>query len=611
MQPIPHSDTRVGSGDRGTPMLPRPAGIRWLLRKLGHAGIAPDTNPRLARNILITNCAAYGHVLMTFPYYWIFKGLGAIWLSHLVFPLTLFFGIIPQFNRLGLTTVSRHLLLAAINLNVYLFTASLGMQTSIQNVFFFTLVSPLMLFRVAEWRSILFCVAQPVAFWILLVLKGHWFIPPTHFEEWAYRIMSPAISLTSAVMLFSCSMLLAFLQQSGEERLERAKEAAEASNLEKSRFLATMSHEIRTPLNGIFGGIQLMTGSKLTPRQMGDLDLVKSSGDLLLAIISDILDFSKIEAGKLELEERSFNLAESVRVCKRILEKEAHDKRLSLTLDIADGGRTWVVGDETRFRQVVMNLANNAIKFTKSGSVELRLHCVERRGSDALISLSVKDTGIGITPEGISRLFQPFTQGDSSTTREFGGTGLGLTICKRLANAMGGDVTVVSERGKGSTFTFLSWLKLPAVQPEPPPEIRSESGTSDYAGKSALLVEDNASNQTVTASLLNQIGFEVFTADHGAQAIQAASGRHFDLILMDCQMPIMNGFEATRILRAMETGGSRRLIVAISADVHPHDSRKCLDAGMDDFLAKPLLMSELSVCLEKHLSPLHSGIGKA
>jgi signal transduction histidine kinase/CheY-like chemotaxis protein len=568
---------------------------------LGRAGVVPGMDAKLSRNVIITNFAAYGHVLMTFPYYWVFKALGAAWLSQLVFPLTLFFLSIPQVNRLGFTTASRLMLLGAINVNVYLFTASIGMASSIQNVFFFTLVSPLMLFRITEWRYILVCVAQPVVLWSLLIWKGPWFIPQTHFEPWAFSIMSPAISSTTAVMLFSCSMLIAYLQQGSESRLERAKEAAESSDRAKSRFLATMSHEIRTPMNGIFGVLQILMQSNLSEAHSKDLDLMKSSGDLLLAILNDILDFSKIEAGKLVLEERTFNLQESVLLCKKLLEKVAAEKGLALAMDVTADCPVWVVGDETRYRQVVLNLANNAIKFTRTGGVHLHLALSNRADGRSEIALSVKDTGIGMTAESMRQLFQPFSQADSSTTREFGGTGLGLAISKRLADAMNGDLTVDSEPGAGSTFRFTAIMPVGHAPAPRMPEYRLEEIQANYTGKKALLVEDNAINQMIASRMAAKLGFDVALADDGRQGVEAAAASHFDVIFMDCQMPVMDGYEATRAIRANQNGGTPSVIIALTANSRPEDRAKCMAAGMDDFISKPLLMDILKSTLLRHL----------
>jgi signal transduction histidine kinase/CheY-like chemotaxis protein len=568
---------------------------------MSRAGVVPGMDPKLVNNVVITNFAGYAHFLITFPYYWVFKSLGATWLSSFVVPLSLFFLAIPQVNRFGFTTASRLMLIAAINLSVYLYTASIGMETSIQNVYFFSLVCPLMLFRVSEWRAILFCVVQPILFWTLLVWKGSWFIPQTHFEPWAFHIMSPAISLTTAIMLLTCSFLISLLQQSGESKLQKAKDAAETSDRAKSRFLATMSHEIRTPMNGILGVLQLLMESDFSKHHKEDLHLMRSSGDLLLTIINDVLDFSKIEANKLALEYRLFNLHATVTLCKRMLDKAAADKGLSLSLDIALDCPIWVMGDETRYSQVVMNLANNAIKFTRTGYVRINLHRQSKPGGEQIICLSVQDTGIGITPENLKNLFQPFSQADSSTTREFGGTGLGLVISKRLTNAMQGDLTVESVFGLGSVFRFTALLEPGAEPLQAKADARPNETRALYRGKKALLVEDNTVNQVVASMMVSKLGFEVTLAGDGLQGVKAASADHFDVIFMDCQMPVMDGYEATRSIRNTQTEETRTVILALTANTQPEDREKCLAAGMDDFISKPILMDVLKSTLGKHL----------
>jgi signal transduction histidine kinase/CheY-like chemotaxis protein len=582
-----------------------------LILQLGNAGVNSTSDLKLIQKIVISNFAAYLHVLATAPYYWVFQALSAPLLANCVIPLSISFLLVPQANRLGFTTLSRQFLLTIINISVYLYTASLGLDSSIQNVFFFTLVSPLMLFRVTEWRSILFCTAQPLVFWALLIWKGSWFIPQARFSHNAYLIMGPSISFTAAILLFGCSFVLAILQQKSESRLEKAKLAAEESNYAKSRFLATMSHEIRTPLNGIFGGIQLLADSNLSLRQKQEFKLMQFSGDLLLTLIDDILDFSNIEAGKLKLEERLFNIHEIATSCKKLIEKNASEKNLSLVLHIAPDCPAWVVGDEARWRQVVMNLANNATKFTKAGGITLRLSQNQAREIDGVagteIRMEVQDTGIGMTEISVAKLFQPFSQADSSTTREFGGTGLGLVISKRLATALKGDLTVTTQIGEGSVFCFTSCLKmgsapiLPASVATVSNETKSGLSVMPYTGKKALLVEDNEVNQLVQSKQLESLGFAVTIAANGLEGVERASQVPFNVIFMDCQMPVMDGFEATRVLRQRDLPGSRQLIIAVTANVHSDDQDKCKAVGMDGFIAKPLRMNALKAALEKHL----------
>jgi signal transduction histidine kinase len=566
--------------------------------RIGRYGTTPGMDPRSARRIIATNYAAAGHVLMTVPYYWFLKALGAAWLATLVIPLTFLFASIPLINRLGLTTLSRHALIGAINLGVYVYTAALGMATSIQNVFFFTLVAPLMLFHTREWKSILFLVAQPVLGWSLLIWKGSGFIPPSPMHPDAYLILGPAISATTAAMLFSGCFFFIRSIETFEVHLQEAKRLAESHSLEKNRFLATMSHEIRTPLNGILGVLQSFQGSELPGSIKSGLNLMRSSSELLLAIIGDILDFSKIESGRLDLEARAFGLRAMVEECLRLIEIPAAAKGLSASLVWDPGCPEWVEGDEIRCRQVIMNLLNNALKFTAVGGIGMQAAALAVEGGRYRLRVSVTDTGIGIPAESMGRLFRSFSQADASTTRRFGGTGLGLAISKRLASAMDGDIEVESRAGEGSTFTFTALLK-PASAPDP--VIAADGGHRPYTGFQALLVEDNRSNQVVARMLLTGLGFDVDVVANGKEAVEQISRRDYRVVFMDCLMPVMDGFEATRRIRRLE-GRSRLFIIAMTANSGSEHRKECLDAGMDDFIPKPVMIGEVEAILRKHLA---------
>jgi signal transduction histidine kinase/ActR/RegA family two-component response regulator len=579
----------------------KPGSWKRLILSLGNLGVRPGTDPSLARHTRICNYAGIAHVFMTFPYYWILRSLGATWLSSLVIPLSLFLASIPIMNLAGFTTVSRLALLAAINVFVYLYSASLGMQSSVQNVYFYMLIAPLMLFHVREWRSILFCVLQPIGFYALLVWKGHWFVPVTPFEPHAYTIMGPAITCTAAVLLFACAYVLIWSFHAANEKLVQAKQLAEFHSREKSRFLSTVSHEIRTPLNGIFGVMQMLSASELPPHMQADLRLMRSSGELLLAIINDILDFSKIESGRMALESHPFNLRGMLQECINLAGKPAVAKGLSTSLRWEKDVPEWVEGDETRCRQVCMNLLNNAVKFTQAGGISAHLSSAPLGDGFHEIRIAITDTGIGIAPEAMGRMFRAFSQADSSTNRLFGGTGLGLVISKRLAEAMSGTIQVESVPGQGSVFTFTA--KLRAAGPAQAQSAQAAFGDAPrYEGLNALLVEDNPVNQLVAQRLLERLGFEVEIAEHGAEALEKLDAKDYAVIFMDCQMPVMDGFEATHKIRAREPGRPRQLIIAMTANTHAEDRLRCLDAGMDDFIPKPILVGHLIETLRKHLA---------
>jgi signal transduction histidine kinase/ActR/RegA family two-component response regulator len=573
--------------------------FKGMIADLGNLGVTAGMDPSLARHVRICNYAGVGHFFMTFPYYWVLRSLGAGWLADLVIPLSLWFASMPILNRFGFTRLSRLGILAAINICVYVYTASLGMETSVQNVFFYMLISPLMLFHVREWRSILFSVLQPISFYALLFWKGHWFIPITPFGSTAIAIMGPAITCTTAVLLFSCSYVLIWSFHAANEKLVQAKQLAEFHSREKSRFLSTVSHEIRTPLNGIFGVMQMLASSELPAHMQADLRLMRSSGELLLAIINDILDFSKIESGRLALESNPFNLRGMLEECLNLAGKPALAKGLSCSHRWEKDVPEWVEGDATRCRQVCMNLLNNAVKFTQAGGISAHLSSVPVSDGLHEIRIAISDTGIGIAPEAMGRMFHAFSQADSSTNRLFGGTGLGLVISKRLAEAMGGTIQVESVLGQGSIFTFTARLR--AAGPAQPQNIQSALGDAAvYTGMKALLVEDNPVNQLVAQRLLERLGFEVEIAENGAEALEKLDSSAYAVIFMDCQMPVMDGFEATHRIRA-RAARPWQLIIAMTANTHAEDRKRCLDAGMDDFIPKPILVGHLIETLRKHL----------
>ncbi|MBU1377619.1 MAG: response regulator [Alphaproteobacteria bacterium] len=370
--------------------------------------------------------------------------------------------------------------------------------------------------------------------------------------------------------------------------------AAEAANRAKSVFLATMSHEIRTPLNGVLGMAQAMAADELSAVQRDRLSVVHRSGESLLAILNDLLDLSKIEAGKLELESIEFDLDEVARGAYSAFTALANKKGLSFALDV-EPARGRYQGDPTRLRQILYNLISNALKFTEQG--EIRVCATPDEG---MLRLSVRDTGMGISDENLSRLFGKFDQLDSSTTRQFGGTGLGLSICRELAHLMGGDVTVESVLGQGSCFTLR--VPLPRVgearppmglAPEPPPtELRP-------IALRVLAAEDNAVNQLVLKTLLHQLGVDPTVVDNGQAAVEAWEAAAWDVILMDIQMPVMDGLSAAAAIRAREilTGRARTPIVALTANAMSHQVEQYLAAGMDDHVAKPIEAAALFAAL--------------
>ena len=407
------------------------------------------------------------------------------------------------------------------------------------------------------------------------------------------------LTLSVGFLIFTLRRQLKAVRQAGlgfeamANDLSSAYHAADAGNRAKSQFMSTMGHEIRTPLNAILGTAELLQLSNIPDDVRDNIQTIRSSGEALLEVLNEILDYSKIEYGKLEIETRPVNLANLSRSVIDIMASRAKERGNVLMLDMPDSlESSWIKTDPTRLRQILLNLVSNATKFTSHGTVTLRLREFSGPNGRQFLRIEVQDTGIGIDAEGRKKLFKPFSQVDASISRRFGGTGLGLTISKEIAELLGGEMGVESEIGKGSTF----WLEMrveATEAPETAPPGERPTGLSMLGALKVLVVEDNKVNQQLALRFLERLGQKADLAANGAEAVQAASATSYDLILMDMQMPVMNGIEAARAIRNGDGPNKAAPIIAMTANASDEDRDACHDAGMDGFEPKPITLKRL------------------
>ena len=441
-------------------------------------------------------------------------------------------------------------------------------------------------------------------------------------KQWSQHQLMGALSVTvpldkaellagnrinQATVFFAAILIATFLamfwfKHVTEHDLRNAKQAAEEASRAKSEFLANMSHEIRTPMIGVIGMTDLALDTELTAQQRDYLSTVKGSAQTLMVILNDLLDFSKIEAGKLSIEKVNFSVPELVPLVLKTLLPRAQKKGLTLDCTLPPDLPVPLLGDPGRIRQVLTNLCDNAIKFTASGSVHVNVQWSQLPDDSFEVQFAVRDTGIGIAPDKQHLVFEAFGQADTSTTRKFGGTGLGLSICKRLVDLMGGRMWLESATGTGSTFHFSVHLQsamdasTDSMMPEQAP---TTPAPLDQRPLRVLLVEDHPINQKLAIALLSKWGHEVVLAQNGQEAVDLFASGSWDVVLMDIQMPLMNGLEAARIIRARETEGHHTPIIALTANAMDSDRTACLEAGMDEHMGKPFKAETLQKILAK------------
>jgi len=406
-------------------------------------------------------------------------------------------------------------------------------------------------------------------------------------------------------------------QKQVEAELERKiselaaeKDRAQAATTAKSQFLSLMSHEIRTPLNGILGMTELLLDDGLTGEAKGHALTIRDAGAALLSIINDILDFSKIEAGRMDLAVATFDLSRVVQEVVELMSVKAHEKRLELVLSYAPEAARAFEGDALRLRQIVLNLVSNAIKFTRKGRVSVEVSCAAFTDKTDTMRIAVRDTGIGIPPARRELLFQRFNQLDVSTTHKYGGSGLGLAISKQLVELMGGKIEVESQPGRGTVFTVeIPLARHSAEQSTAAPLPSGAQGVNaqprSWAGTRVLVVDDNLINQRVASAMLLKLGCTVELAANGREGLTSTLGSAapYDMIFMDCQMPEMDGYEATLAIRKSEGTGKHTPVVALTASALPEDRQRCLEAGMDGYLTKPVSITALRAALSEWLDP--------
>ena len=585
----------------------------YLLNSLFRIGLRKDQPNELKQRIWISNLAALIQTIGVLPFsiYLIQnQAFSLLWLILISVSGSL---MVFVFHRIGRSFVARVWFLAFFHLCTYAFVFFMGSQIQLQYLFLLLILAPPILFDQRQERTLVVSF-QLLAGLVYLLILFDYFPHSDHFQfsDSSSYFLNIYLDVVLAIIAFQLIRLVYVNLFWQINFLKTARQDAESANVAKSRFLSNMSHEIRTPLNAVIGLTELLESTALDQEQEEYTRIIKVSSESLLSVVSDILDYSKIEAGSLELEEISFTLEPMVDQVIDMLSIRAGKRGLDLTYQIDKNVPPQLIGDETRLRQILINLIGNGIKFTFEGGVMMRISSLGKHKGKQGLKFAIQDTGIGIPQDRIDLLFQPFAQVDASTTREFGGTGLGLAISGELVRMMDGRVWVDSVADVGSTFFFEVWFKDAEDAPVPAKEARPATLVVEapphkplFNGSLAiLLVEDNATNQKVILRMMAKLGMSVDVVENGAEAVKACEQNTYDLILMDLQMPIMDGFEATRRIRALPGMSDQNpVIVAVTANSFKDDRDHAQEAGMNDFIAKPVRSADLIQVLSQWFPP--------
>ncbi|MEO8183317.1 MAG: ATP-binding protein [Deltaproteobacteria bacterium] len=554
----------------------KPAARLQLMLRIGRLGVTGEMDFKAASKVTITNLVACGHVLVTLPYFWFFRSLGAGKLAMLVLPLSALFALIPLINRAGYTLLSRHLLLGAINVNVYLFTATLGLQSSIQNVFFFTLISPLILFSFDQWRSILACVLQPIVLWAFLLWKGAWVVPTVQLEPSAYAALRAAISLTTALMLFSCSFLIVWLQRQSERRLELARAAAESKQrLEVvGKLVSGIAHDFNNLLVVIMGSTSLLLDElrDAAPENRELLQEIEAAAVRAAAITGQLLAFGRPRLA----ESTALDLGRVVREFEPMLRRLLGD---TVTVQVVTTDEVVVHASRGGLEQVLLNLAVNA-RDAMGTSGALRMS-VGKANSHAV--LEVSDDGAGMDLATQTRAFEPFF------TTKATGTGLGLATVLDITERSAGSIELSSQVGRGTTVTVRLPLCAAAAEESHPGHSRAI-----LVPRRALLVEDQQAVRRAVTQMLQRLAFDVTAVVDGAEALALLEGTTgFDLIVSDLAMPRLGG---RALVLELQERGSRTPVLFISGNLEkPQLEPASFSVG---FLQKPFDVLQLEVAIQ-------------